>query len=163
MSLLLIPLDEAIVFPSITATLTVDTGEEDRVFLLPRQSGEFGRIGVVAEPDGSGELRVEVQEIHDGHPQDEQTNELMQEYRAVVEEILELRGADERVGMFLRSIEEPGALADTTGYSPDLSREQKIELIETVDVRARLELAVEMQRERLAELQVRRRIRDDVE
>jgi ATP-dependent Lon protease len=190
MSLLLIPLDEAIVFPSITATLTVDTGDEDRVFLLPREDGEFGRIGVVAEviergqlPGGAhvatvvglhrglggaaeadgDELRVDVQEIHDGHPQDEQTNELMQEYRAVVEEILELRGADERVGMFLRSIEEPGALADTTGYSPDLSREQKIKLIETVDVKARLELATQMQRERLAELQVRRKIRDDVE
>jgi ATP-dependent Lon protease len=190
MNLLLIPLDEAIVFPSITATLPIDTGDEDRVFLLPRQNGEFGRIGVVAEviergqlpggahvatvvglhrglagaaePDGD-ELRVDVQEIHDGHPQDEQTTELMQEYRAVVEEILELRGADERVGMFLRSIEEPGALADTTGYSPDLSREQKIKLIESVDVKARLELAIQMQRERLAELQVRRRIRDDVE
>src|SRR5829696_2944583 len=126
MSLLLIPLDEAIVFPSITATLTVDTGDEDRVFLLPRENGEFGRIGVVAEviergrlpggaqvatvvgvhrglagaaqPADGEQLRVEVQEIHDGHPDDEHTNELMQEYRAVVEEILELRGADEQIG-----------------------------------------------------------------
>jgi ATP-dependent Lon protease len=191
MSLLLIPLDEAIVFPGVTATLPVDTGDEDRVFLLSRQNGEFGRIGVVAEviergqlpggaevatvvglhrglagaaePADGEQLRVEVQEIHDGHPEDEQTDELMQEYRAVVEEILELRGADERIGAFLRSIDEPGALADTTGFSPDLSREQKLKLIETVDVKARLELAIEMQRERLAELQVRVKIRDDVE
>ena len=191
MSLLLIPLDEAIVFPSITATLPVDTGDEDRVFLLPRQNGEFGRIGVVAEviergqlpggahvatvvglhrglagaaePADGEQLRVDVQEIHDGHPDDERTTELMQEYRAVVEEILELRNADDRIGAFLRSIEEPGALADTAGYSPDLSPEQKRELIETVDVKARLELAIEMQRERLAELQVRVKIRDDVE
>ena len=42
----------------------------------------------------------------------------MQEYRAVVEEILELRNADERIGAFLRSIEEPGALADTAGLQP---------------------------------------------
>src|SRR6476619_6954385 len=190
MSLLLIPLDEAIVFPSITATLSVDTGDEDRVFLLPRQNGEFGRIGVVAEviergqlPGGGhvatvvglhrglagaaepvGEqLRVDVQEIHDGNPEDERTKELMQEYRAVVEEILELRNADERIGAFLLSIEDPGALADTAGFSPDLNREQKLKLIESVDVKARLELAIEMQRERLAELQVRTRIRDDVE
>jgi len=190
MSLLLIPLDEAIVFPSITATLPVDTGDEDRVFLLPRQNGEFGRIGVVAEviergqlPGGAhvatvvglhrglagaaepvgDQLRIDVQEIHDGHPQDDRTNELMQEYRAVVEEILELRNADERIGAFLLSIEEPGALADTAGYSPDLTREQKLKLIETVDVKVRLELAIQMQRERLAELQVRRKIRDDVE
>jgi ATP-dependent Lon protease len=191
MRLLLVPLDEAIVFPGVTATLPAETGEEDRVFLLPRRDGEFGRIGVVAEvlergqlPNGTHvatvvglhrglagaaepgtdeELNIEVQEIHDGHPSDERIDELMQEYRAVVEEILELRGADERVGAFLRSIEEPGALADTTGYSPDLTNEQKRELIETVDVKARLELAVKMQRERLAELQVRRRIADDVE
>src|SRR5690349_5329262 len=191
MRLLLIPLDEAIVFPGVTASLPVDTAEEDRVFLLPRSDGEFGRIGVVAEviehgqlPSGAhvatvvglhrglagaaepgiGEqLHVDVQEIHDGNPADERTNELVQEYRAVVEEILELRGADERVGMFLRSIEDPGALADTVGYSPDLSREQKLKVLETVDVKARLELAIESQRERLAELQVRRRIRDDVE
>src|SRR5919106_4332113 len=191
MSLLLIPLDEAIFFPGVTATLPVDTADEDRVFLLPRQNGEFGRIGVVAEviergqlpggadvatvvglhrglagaaqPAGDDQLRVEVQEIHDGHPEDERTNELIQEYRAVVEEILELRGADERIGMFLRSIEEPGALADTTGFSPDLTREQRLQLIETVDVKARLELAIQMQRERLAELQVRVKIRDDVE
>ena len=87
----------------------------------------------------------------------------MREYRAVVEEILELRGADERIGAFLRSIEEPGALADTTAFSPDLTREQKLKLLETLDVTSRLELAVEMQRERLAELQVRVKIRDDVD
>src|SRR5436190_11189821 len=188
MRLLLIPLDEAIVFPGVTASLPVDTADEQRVFLLPRQGGEFGRIGVVAEviergqlPNGTHvatvvglhrglagaaepageELRVDVQEIHDGNPADERSRELMQEYRAVVEEILELRGADERVGAFLRSIEEPGALADTTAYSPDLSREQKLKLLETVDVKVRLELAIEMQRERLAELQVRRKIHDD--
>jgi ATP-dependent Lon protease len=191
MTLLLIPLDEAIVFPAVTATLPIDTGGEDRVFLLPRHGGDFGRIGVVAEviergqlPNGAwastvvglhrglagaaesadGEqLRVEVQEIHDGNPADERIDELVREYRAVVEEILELRDADERVGAFLRSIEEPGALADTAGYSPDLSREQKLKLLETLEVKARLELAVQMQRERLAELQVRRKIRDDVD
>src|SRR3954466_5183262 len=191
MTFLLIPLDEAIVFPGVTATLPIDTADEDRVFLLPRQDGEFGRIGVVAEvveraqlpnggwaatvvglhrglagaaqPGDGDELRVDVQEIHDGNPEDERSHELMREYRAVVEEILELRGADERIGAFLRSIEEPGALADTIGFSPDLTREQKLEIVENVDVKARLERAVEMQRERLAELQVRVKIRDDVE
>ena len=104
-----------------------------------------------------------MQEFHDGHPDDEHTRELAREYRAVVEEILELRGDDGRIAAFLRSVEEPGALADTAGLSPDLSTEQKLRLLETLDVTERLELAVELQRERLAELQVRRRIRDDVE
>ena len=38
-----------------------------------------------------------------------------------------------------------------------------MQLLETVDVRERLELALELQRERLALMQVRRRIQDDVE
>jgi len=194
MAYLLIPLDDAIVFPGVSATLPIDTGEEEQVFLLPRRDGEYGRVGVVAEvvergrsrggtpvatvvglhrglagaavpgEDGEGEgLRIDVQEVHDGHPEDEHTQELAREYRAVVEEILELRGADDRIAAFLRSVEEPGALADTTGLSPDVSTEGKLRLLETIDVTTRLGVAVELQRERLAELQVRSRIREDVE
>jgi ATP-dependent Lon protease len=188
----LIALDEAIVFPTVTATLPIDVGEDERVFLIPRRDGEYGRVGVVAEvietglsrrgrpvatvvglhrgliagsaQAGEGDaLRVEVQEIRDGHPDDEHTRELAREYRAVVEEILELRGDDGRIAAFLRSVDEPGALADTSGLSPDISDEGKLRLLETVDVTGRLELAVELQRERLAELQVRSKIRDDVE
>jgi ATP-dependent Lon protease len=193
MAYLLIPLDDALVFPGVSATLPIDVGEEDRVFLLPEHEGEYGRVGVVAEvvergrsrrgspaatvvglhrglagaaiagEDGDGSLRIEVQEVHDGHPDDEHTQELAREYRAVVEEILELRGDDGSIANFLRSIDEPGALADTSGLSPDISNENKQRLLEAIDVTARLELAVELQRERLAELQVRSKIRDDVE
>jgi ATP-dependent Lon protease len=193
MAYLLIPLDEAIVFPTVTATLPIDVGDEDRVFLLPRSDGEFARVGVVAEVLESGEsrrgnpvatvlglhrglagaavageddpetLHIEVQEFHDGHPDDEHTRELSREYRAVVEEILELRGDDGRISAFLRSVQEPGALADTAGLSPEFSDEQKLRLLDTLDVTERLQVAVELQRERLAELQVRSRIRDDVE
>jgi ATP-dependent Lon protease len=189
----LIPLDDAIVFPTVTATLSIDVGDEERVFLLPRREGEYGRVGVVAEViehgvsrrgapiatvvglhrglagaaqagDGDPEhLRVEVQEIQDGHPDDEHTRELVREYRAVVEEILELRGDDGRIASFLRSVEDPGALADTSGLAPDIANEGKLRLLESVDVTQRLEIAVELQRERLAELQVRSKIRDDVE
>jgi len=191
MAYLLIPLDETIVFPTVSATLPIDVGEEERVFLLPRSDGEFGRVGVVAEviergrsrggapvatvlglhrgiagaavAGESDSLRIDVQEVYDGHPEDEHTHELEREYRAVVEEILELRGDDGRVAAFRRSVEEPGALADTSGLSPDLTAERKLRLLETLDVTARLDLAVELQRERLAELQVRSRIREDVE
>jgi ATP-dependent Lon protease len=193
MAYLLIPLDEAIVFPTVTATLPIDVGDEDRVFLLPRRDGEFVRVGVVAEviergssrggtpvatvlglhrglagaavagDDDPDTLRIDVQEFHDGHPDDEHTRELAREYRAVVEEILELRGDDGRIAAFLRSVQEPGALADTSGLSPDLSAEQKTRLLDTLDVTERLAVAVELQRERLAELQVRSRIREDVE
>jgi ATP-dependent Lon protease len=112
-------------------------------------------------PDGR--LYVEVEERPDDVPVDGRTRNLEREYRAVVEEILELRGDDGRVSAFVRSISEPGALADTGGYSPDLTYDQKVELLQTIDVTDRLEVALRFQRERLAELQVRKRIREDVE
>jgi ATP-dependent Lon protease len=112
-------------------------------------------------PDGR--LFVDVEHRPDPVPVDGRTRNFDREYRAVVEEILELRGDDGRVAAFVRSITEPGALADTAGYSPDLTYDQKVRLLQTLDVTERLELAVGYQRERLAELQVRRRIREDVE
>jgi ATP-dependent Lon protease len=189
--LLLIPLEDAVVFPNMTVTLPVDVGEEDTVLLVPRHEGEYAKVGTVADvndklrlpggaqavvltgrhrgvagaaqADGAGRLRVAVDERPDENPARIVTDELEREYRAVVEEILQLRGDDGRISAFVRSITEPGALADTAGYSPELTFEQKVELLETIDVRERLELAVRLQRERLAELQVRRRIRDEVE
>src|SRR3954470_2561726 len=189
--LMLIPLDDLVVFPNMSATLTVDVGDEERVLLVPRHEGEFAKVGTVAEvadrvrlPGGGravelmglhrgtagaartglrGELRVEVEEHEDDVPVDGRTRELEREYRAVVEEILEFRGDDGRIAQFIRSISEPGTLADTAGYSPDLSFEDKVKLLETGDVTERLELGLKLQRERLAEMDVRKRIRDDVQ
>jgi ATP-dependent Lon protease len=190
-TLLLIPLDDTVVFPTMDVTLPIDTGDEERVLLVPRHEGEYANVGTIARvvekvrlPGGGqavslegvargvagaattdplGKLRVEVTEAADDVPVDGRTRDLEREYRAIVEEILELRGDDGRVAAFLRSISEPGALADTSGYSPDLSYGQRVELLQTIDVTERLALALEMQRERLTQLQVRRKIRDDVE
>src|SRR5207248_1084612 len=116
-----------------------------------------------AESSPDGGLRAHVEEHPDVTPPAAKTHEIEGEYRAVAQEILELRGDDGRIAAFLRSIAEPGALADTAGYAPDLTFAQKIRLLETLDVVERLRLAVELQRSRLAELQVRKKIRDDVE
>ncbi len=189
--LLLVPLDDTVVFPTMDLNLPVDVSGEERVLLVPRHNGEYAKVGTIAKVTdtirlpgggrgvsldslhrgaivgaaeaGSDGLRAEVQEHPDDKPVDMHTRELEREYRAVVEEILVERGADERVGAFLRSVVDPGPLADTAGYSPDLGIEQKIKILETLDVTERLQLALEFQRERLTELQVRRRIRDDVE
>jgi ATP-dependent Lon protease len=188
---LLIPLEDTVVFPNMTVTLPLEIGSEERVLLVPRHEDVYAKVGTVAEigdsgrlPGGArivtltglhrallgaaetgpaGRLYVEVEERPDEVPPPIKTRELETEYRAVVQEILEIRDADPRIGEFLRSVVEPGALADTAAYAPDLTFEQRVELLETVDVVERLELAVRLQRERLAELQVRRRIRDDVE
>ena len=47
-------------------------------------------------------------------------------------------------------------------YSPDLSLEQKVDVLETVDLVARFEKVVGWARETLADLEVRQRIQDDV-
>jgi ATP-dependent Lon protease len=189
--LLLVPLDDVVVFPGMSLTLAIDAGEEDRVLLVPRHEQEFAAIGTVAEitdkvrlPGGGrafalqglhrgvagaaqnlpdGRLFVDVEDHEDAVPVDGKTRGLDREYRATVEEILELRGDDGRVSGFLRSISDPGTLADTSGYSPDLTYDQKVTLLQTLDVTERLEIALGYQRERLAELQVRKRIREDVE
>src|SRR5215218_802511 len=190
-SLLLVPVDDSVVFPHMTVTLAVDVGEESRVVLVPRADDAFATVGTVAEvvdrvrlpggaratalaglhrvtigaahTDSTGDLRVEVSPHPDDEPVDGRTRELEREYRAVVEEILDLRGDDGRVGAFVRSISEPGALADTSGYAPDLTYDQKVDVLEELHVTKRLELSLKLQRERLAELQVRQRIRDDVQ
>ncbi len=187
----LIPLDDTVVFPNMGITLTVDVGEDERVVLVPRHENEFLEVGTIAEvedhlrlPGGGravaltgehraligaaqtgvdGELRVEIDERPDEVPTDGRTRNLEREYRAIVEEILELRGDDGRIAAFLRAIVEPGPLADSAGYSPNLSYAQKVELLRTLDVTDRLEQAVKLQRESLAELQVRKRIREDVQ
>ena len=189
--LLLVPLEDLVVFPNMNVTLTVDVGDEERVLLVPKHEGEYAKVGTVAEvtdrirlpgggravalnglhrgiagaagTDSQGQLFVDVDEHPDDEHVDGRLRELEREYRAVVEEILELRGDDGRIAAFVRSISDPGALADTSGYSPELTFEQKVRLLETVDVRERLELALELQRERLALMQVRKRIHDDVE
>src|SRR5919201_3303009 len=154
-SLLLVPLDDTVVFPTMDVTLPVAVGDEERVLLIPRHEGEFAKVGTVAgvtdrlrlpgggravalsgvargvagaaHTDAQGQLRIEVDVHLDTVPVDGRTRNAEREYRAVVEEILELRGADERVAAFLRAIAEPGPLADTIGYAPDVSFDQKVE------------------------------------
>src|SRR5205823_11065859 len=87
--------------------------------------------------------------------------ELAREYRALVENILELRGAREVMRM-VRAIENPGQLADMAGYSPDYSLEQKIEVLETLDVAERLQKVIALAREALAEASLKDKVRSDV-
>src|SRR5919204_2479945 len=173
----IIPLDDSVVFPGMPITLPVDTGSDDRVLLVPRRDHTYAKVGIVAEvsermrlagrgvavsltglhrailggasADQDGVLRVDYEARPDQIPPASLTRELEREYRAVVDEILELRGDDGRIRAFVRSITEAGVLADTAGFSPDLSFSQKLQLLETFDVVERLRLALQFQRERL--------------
>src|SRR5438552_10793733 len=95
-TLLLVPLDDTVVFPNMNVTISADVGDEARVLLVPRHDGDYARVGTVAEvaervrlpggvgavslvglhrgvaggahTDEQGRLRVEAQEQADQYP-----------------------------------------------------------------------------------------------
>jgi ATP-dependent Lon protease len=156
--------------------------------LVPKIGERYARVGTVAKIEDAGELPggqmaivvrglhraeistgvagtgsatwVEIQRIDEPEPT-MRARELAREYRAVIESILESRGA-RQIADTLRGVEDPGQLADTAVYSPDLSFERKVELLETVDVEERLSKALAWARDTLAEQEIKDRIRKDV-
>jgi ATP-dependent Lon protease len=160
-----------------------------RLLLVPHIEGRYASVGVIAEvmeegalpgglqavairgaqraiigtgvPGTGDALWVQAEPLDEGDPT-EAVGELAREYRAVLENILLNRGA-RQVAAQLREITEPSRLADVSGYSPDLSLSQKVEVLETIDVEARLRLVLGWARETLADLALRERIKTDVE
>jgi ATP-dependent Lon protease len=172
------------------AAIDAASAAEDRLLLVPRLDDRYARVGTVAKVEDSGELpsglrAVVVRGLHralvgtgvpaptgsalwvvaepvrtDLEPSPA-ARALAREYRAVVENILEHRGAG-GLAEALRGITDPGTMADTAGYSPDLSLEQKVEVLETVDVEARLAKVLGWARDTLADLTLKERIQTDV-
>jgi ATP-dependent Lon protease len=157
--------------------------------LVPRIDGRYSSVGVVAKivevgelPGGSkaivvsGERRallgsavpgtgqalwVQVEDA----PEPAETPdvlELAREYRAVLENILLSRGA-RAMAENLRHVSGASRIADVSGYSPDLSPAQKLQILETVDLEARLRLVLGWARETLADITLRQQIKSDVE
>ncbi|MEV5848345.1 endopeptidase La [Streptomyces sp. NPDC051985] len=88
--------------------------------------------------------------------------ELVTEYKALATAWLRKRGAWQVVDR-VQAIDDVSQLADNSGYSPFLTTEQKIELLETVDAVARLKLATQQLRDHLAEQDVAETIAKDVQ
>jgi ATP-dependent Lon protease len=160
-----------------------------RLLLVPHIDGRYAKVGVVSDiaergalPGGAdaivvqGERRavigtgvpgtgqalwVEAEVAEEAEPS-AAAGELAREYRAVVENILVGRGAG-RIAAQLREVTDPGRLADLSGYSTDLSLEQKVQVLETLDVEARLRLVLGWARDTLADMALRERIKSDVE
>ncbi|CAI7974378.1 Lon protease [Frankia sp. Hr75.2] len=109
-------------------------------------AGTPGATGATGDPDGAAARLVE----------------LAREYRTLVTGVLRARGVGQ-VADTVEAIENPDTLADTAGYSSYLSTAQKLELLRTVDVTARLELLVPWTREHAAEVDVAETIRRDVQ
>jgi ATP-dependent Lon protease len=117
------------------------------------------RIGV-GETDGDDVLWVDAESVAEPVLHPEATMVLAAELRAVLEEILDLRGA-RGIADQLLGTDDPGRLADLLVYSPDLDLKAKAELLETIDIDDRLRLALEWMNDVLGGLILRRRVRDD--
>ena len=102
-------------------------------------------------------------ELPDVEEDSEELRALTEETRATIVALLDARGDVPReIRSFVLNIESPGQLADNTGYSPDYTRQERLELLGTVDVAARLRRVQELYRRQIAIQQVQSRIREEV-
>jgi len=160
-----------------------------KFLLVPRIDGKFGAVGTAArlgesaelptgaeafmirgeyrarlgsgQADIGGALWVQADPLLDPEPPTEKSLELAREYRALLENLVESRGVPQVV-QFLRAAKTPGHLADLAGYSPDLSTEQKLEVLETLDLEQRLTLLIGWTKSILADASLKEKIRSDV-
>ncbi len=159
-----------------------------QLLLVPRLDGVFARVGVVATIEdqdaladgsptvtlraharamvGSGVvgatsgLWVDAHVIDEPEP-DQAVRDLATNYRAAVTSLLDRVGGRRLIGV-LPPVDQPGQLADSIAYWPDLSIERRVELLEAVDLEERLTLATEWVTEALTELELREKIQRDV-
>ncbi|MZD09745.1 endopeptidase La [Streptomyces sp. SID5785] len=124
-----------------------------------------GRVRIGAGTNGPGAaLWVEGLTLEETLPDPlpGSVTELVTEYKALATNWLKKRGAWQVVDR-VQQIDDVSALADNSGYSPFLSTDQKVELLETADPVARLKLATAQLREHLAEQDVAETIAKDVQ
>ncbi|MFF1450635.1 endopeptidase La [Streptomyces sp. NPDC058274] len=124
-----------------------------------------GRVKIGAGTTGPGAaLWVEGTRVEETVPDPlpGQVTDLVKEYKALATSWLRKRGAWQVVDR-VQAIDDVSALADNSGYSPFLTTEQKVALLETADPVARLKLATEQLREHLAEQDVAESIAKDVQ
>ncbi len=166
-----------------TAALAATDRSNGQLLLVPRLKGRYAAVGTIADVqadedgnivvsgsararvgagsvDENGALWVEAERSPEVDIIDAELEELVSEYRAVVSAVLENRGMA-GVAERLLSMDNPSRLADLAVYSPDLSLEQKVQLLEALDIRHRLGMLLEWMEEVLADLELRRKVRDE--
>jgi ATP-dependent Lon protease len=176
--------------PEAKAAVQSARANDDRLLLVPKtDDGRYARVGTVAHIEemgrtpggvealvirglfraligsgvaGTGDaVWVQFEPQLDPSPPSEKAITLGKEYRATIENILDLRGAPQ-IAEFLRGIDEPGALADMAGYSPDLTFDQKLEVLEALDVEQRLGKVLAWAKNTLADISLKDKIRTEV-
>ncbi|MDH6575628.1 endopeptidase La [Kitasatospora sp. MAP5-34] len=164
-----------------------------QVLLVPRLDGSYAAVGTLATVEQVGRLadgdpaalvravrRVRIgtgttgpgaalwvetstfRESDAGLPVAGRAAELVKEYKALSTQWLRKRGAWQIVDR-VAQIEDVGDLADNIGYAPFATAEQKLKVLLEADQVARLEYALGLLRDHLAEEEVNDTIRKDVE
>ncbi|MER6302271.1 endopeptidase La [Kitasatospora sp. NPDC001539] len=175
------------------ARAAADGSGKPQVLLVPRVDGSYAAVGTLATVEQVGRLadgdpaalvravrRVRIgagttgpgaalwvettpfRESSVGMPVAGRAAELVKEYKALSTQWLRRRGAWQIVDR-VAQIEGVGELADNIGYAPFVTAEQKLKVLLEADQVARLEYALTLLRDHLAEEEVNDTIRKDVE
>ncbi len=104
-----------------------------------------------------------VEELHDETPTGVEIAALIRSVQAQIEQYV-ANGAPvpPEAAVAARNITEPGLLADMVAYSPDMSTEQRQELLETIDVEERLKLVSGFLARQIEILELKGKIQSEV-
>ncbi len=108
-------------------------------------------------------LRAVVEEVSDATPAGLEIQALMRTVQAQIEQYV-ANGAPvpPEAAVAARNITEPGLLADMVAYSPDMTTEQRQEMLETIDVIERLKLVSNFLARQIEILELKGRIQSEV-
>jgi ATP-dependent Lon protease len=122
-----------------------------------------GRIRLHEFVHTSPYLAARVEEIEDAAPAGLEVQALMRTVQAQIEQYV-ANGAPvpPEAAVAARNITEPGLLADMVAYSPDMSTEQRQELLETVDNSERLKLVSAFLARQIEILELKGKIQSEV-
>jgi ATP-dependent Lon protease len=108
-------------------------------------------------------LRARIEEVSDASPAGLEVQALMRTVQAQIEQYV-ANGAPvpPEAAVAARNITEPGLLADMVAYSPDMTTEQRQELLETIDVIDRLKLVSNFLARQVEILELKGKIQSEV-
>ncbi len=122
-----------------------------------------GRLRVHGFAQTSPYILARIEEVGDGSPPGVEVEALMRTVQAQIEQYV-ANGAPvpPEAAVAARNITEPGLLADMVAYSPDMTTEQRQELLETIDVIDRLKLVSNFLARQVEILELKGKIQSEV-
>src|SRR6195952_1216021 len=123
------------------------------------RAGRRAKIGTGVT--GPGAALWVAAEITDDEPATDESRALAKEYKSLVIATLQQRDAWQVINT-VEKMTDPSTIADSAGWAPYLTSEQKRQLLETPEVTKRLAQVIEWTKAHLAEMDVADKIRGDV-